>query len=58
MDWESLTALVKEANKRCLVATAWHPEAQGEVIACESNNVRVLVGEHAYQLTTGEIIKV
>jgi hypothetical protein len=49
---------IQGENKRTRVATVWHPTPRGEIVDCGTNNVRVLVGEHAYQLTTGEKVKV
>jgi hypothetical protein len=41
------------------IATVWHPEAVGEVLESQNlGNIRVLVGEAAYQLSTGEVVKV
>ncbi|WP_157900150.1 hypothetical protein [Rhodoferax koreensis] len=47
-------------NKHCFhyqIATVWHPDADCEVLDTHHGNVRVQVGEPAYQLTTGEIIE-
>ena len=40
------------------VATVWHPQAAGEVLHTHHGAVRVLTGPAAYQITSGQIIKV
>lgn len=40
------------------VATVWHPEAIGDIVATDHGNIRVLVGPCQYQLTTGEFVQI
>jgi hypothetical protein len=44
-------------EEKSTVATAWHPIAREAIIGTNNSDVRVLVGESAYQLSTGEMIK-
>jgi hypothetical protein len=46
--------LVRAVYKGSPVATVWHPEPEGDVLNTPDGNIRVLKGEPAYQLTTGE----
>ena len=40
-----------------LIASCWHPEPNLSVISLNAGDVRVLVGEAAYQLSSGEIVR-
>jgi hypothetical protein len=53
--WLGLKKAVIE--EKSTVATAWHPIAREAIIGTNNSDVRVLVGESAYQLSTGEMIK-
>ena len=57
MDWRDLVVTIRLTYKpdHC-IATVWHPDPYGELIDTPHGNVRVLVGEPAYQLTSGEIV--
>lgn len=52
--WLGLVEAVKAEQR--IVATAWHREAESEVISTNASDVRVLEGDPAYQLSSGEII--
>lgn len=55
IDWLGLMALVHEEKQQ--IVRCWHPEPKGELAQLKNgSNIEVLVGETAYQLTTGEII--
>lgn len=54
VSWLGLVEAVQAESG--LVSTAWHPEAEADVISTNASDVRVLAGEPAYQLSTGEII--
>lgn len=54
VDWRGLVDAVNAHSG--IVSTAWHPEPKSELIGTNASDVRVLVGEPAYQLSTGEII--
>lgn len=46
--------LVRSIYRCTPVATVWHPAAEGDLLDTVHGNVRVCVGEPAYQLATGE----
>lgn len=39
------------------ITTLWHPEPQGDVLDTAHGNIRVVKGELAYQLASGEMKK-
>jgi len=47
-------AIVSESR---LVARCWHPSPESDIVATNASDVLSNVGEAAYQLSTGEIIK-
>lgn len=55
ISWTELVDKVKA--EKAIVATCWHPNATEKVISTNASDVRVLVGKPAYQLSTGEIVK-
>lgn len=55
-DWDSLKSTVRGMYKKTPVSTVWHPESQGDLLDTIWGNVRVLKGEPAYQLATGEVV--
>jgi len=40
------------------IAAVFHPDAEGDVLETKHGNIRVCKGDSAYQLTTGEVIKI
>jgi hypothetical protein len=40
-----------------VIATAWHPKPEANVIGTNKSDVRVLEGEAGYQLSNGEIVR-
>lgn len=54
ISWLGLVEAVQAESG--LVSTAWHPEAEADVISTNASDVRVIAGEPAYQLSTGEIV--
>lgn len=52
--WLELVDKVKSHDG--LISMAWHPSGETESISTNASDVRVLVGDAAYQLSTGEII--
>lgn len=55
ISWDELVEKVKAEPE--MIASAWHHAPESEVINLNACDVRVIQGEPAYQLTTGEIIK-
>ena len=53
-DWDTLKSTVRSMYKKTPVSTVWHPESQGDLLDTIWGNVRVLKGESAYQLASGE----
>ena len=54
-DWDGIVKVIR-AEKR-IVVRVWHPTPRGTTVETNKSEVIVLKGYAAYQLSTGEIIK-
>jgi len=51
--------LINERNRRGhQIVTVWHPDAKGDPFETRFGCVRAERGQPAYQLTTGEVVRV
>jgi hypothetical protein len=58
MSWKDLRAHVEMLNAPDhQIVTVWHPDAAGEFIATGQGNVRAMVGDARYQLSSGDFVE-
>lgn len=55
VSWASLVDAIK--GNDAIVTNCWHPQPEGDTVKLDKGDVRALHGEAAYQLSSGEIVK-